>query len=53
MYFVRKPCVKKPLCYDFDAETTGPNAHAKLLTGGQKSSWTSCYRVVDRRFNSA
>eukprot|EP00660_Eupelagonema_oceanica_P019022 gene19022-biopygen31841 len=23
LYDVRKPCVKKPLCYDFAAETTG------------------------------
>eukprot|EP00660_Eupelagonema_oceanica_P001004 gene1004-9656_t len=35
LFDVRKPCVKKPLCYDFDAETTWLNAHAKLLTGGR------------------
>lgn len=47
LYDVRKPCTVAPLCYDFSAQTQWLSDHAKMLTGGKQSKWTSCNRVVD------
>eukprot|EP00984_Skeletonema_dohrnii_P019105 scaffold9071_cov108-Skeletonema_dohrnii-CCMP3373.AAC.5 len=54
-YDIRKPCVEKPLCYDFSHVEKFMNSDATkkaLHVDGQSSTWKTCNMMISMKFHS-